>query len=101
MNRRVRLQSSMVLRRKNKLEYPKEGDNGWIGILQHYFVAAWIPKEGAQREFFTRKLDNGLYSIGTVVPFQLIEPNSKGAVSVTLYAGPAIQNLIRLLQDWV
>jgi YidC/Oxa1 family membrane protein insertase len=29
---------------KNKLEYPKESDNGWIGILQHYFVSAWIPK---------------------------------------------------------
>ncbi len=81
---------------KNKLEYPKEGDNGWIGILQHYFVAAWIPKEGAQREFFTRKLDNGLYSIGTVVPFQLIEPNSKGAVSVTLYAGPAHSKLDKI-----
>lgn len=78
---------------KNKLEYPKESDNGWIGILQHYFVSAWIPKEGAQREFFTRKLDNGLYSIGAVVPFQVIEPNSKGAVSVTLYAGPAQSNL--------
>ena len=81
---------------KNKLEYPKESDNGWIGILQHYFVSAWIPKEGAQREFFTRKLDNGLYSIGTVVPFQAIEPNSKGTVSVTLYAGPAQSKLDKI-----
>jgi YidC/Oxa1 family membrane protein insertase len=30
------------------------------------------------------------------VPFQVIEPNSKGAVSVTLYAGPAQSNLDKI-----
>lgn len=78
---------------KAKTEYPKESKDGWIGILQHYFVSAWIPKEGDQREYFTRKLENGLYSVGTVVPLVSIEPGNSAQASAQLYAGPAQSNL--------
>jgi YidC/Oxa1 family membrane protein insertase len=81
---------------KGKFEYPKDANDGWIGILQHYFVSAWIPKEGAQREYFTRKLDGGLYSIGTVIPMAALEPGSKGQVSAQLYAGPAQSSLDKI-----
>ena len=81
---------------KGKLEYQKESKDGWIGILQHYFVSAWIPKEGIQREYFTRKLDNGLYSIGTVVAMAALEPGSSGQVNAQLYAGPAQSSLDKL-----
>jgi YidC/Oxa1 family membrane protein insertase len=78
---------------KNKLEYPKESDNGWIAILQHYFVAAWLPKDKSNREYFTRKLDNGLYSVGVVVPVGKVEAGQKGELTVPLYAGPAESTL--------
>jgi YidC/Oxa1 family membrane protein insertase len=78
---------------KGKTEYQKEGDNGWVGVLQHYFVSAWLPKDQSKREYFTRKLDGGLYAIGVIVPVQTIMPNSKSSVAVSLYAGPAQSNL--------
>ncbi|TAN81367.1 MAG: membrane protein insertase YidC [Gallionella sp.] len=78
---------------KGKAEYPKQADDGWIGILQHYFVAAWLPKEKANREYFTRKLDGGLYSAGVVLPELTIDPGQKALVGSTLYAGPAQVNL--------
>lgn len=78
---------------KGKLEYPKESDNGWVGILQHYFVAAWLPKDKTNREFFTRKLDGGLYTTGTIVPVATVAPGQKVVVSVPLYAGPAKSSL--------
>lgn len=78
---------------KGKLEYPKEADNGWAGMLQHYFVAAWLPKDKTNREFFTRKLDNGLYSAGIVLPVATVAPGQKSVVSVPLYAGPAQSGL--------
>ena len=81
---------------KGKLEYQKEAKDGWIGILQHYFVSAWIPKEGVQREYFTRKLDNGLYSIGTVVAMADLEPGVSSQVNAQLYAGPAQSSLDKL-----
>ena len=81
---------------KGKLEYPKQSDNGWIGILQHYFVAAWLPKEKTTREYFTHKLDGGLYSVGVVLPSLVIDPGQKVHVSSTLYAGPTEANLDKI-----
>lgn len=78
---------------KNKVPYPKEADNGWVGMLQHYFVTAWIPSEKSNREYFTRKLDNGLYSAGVVVPFPVISAGKTRKVDVRLYAGPAQSTL--------
>ena len=42
---------------KGKTPYSKTADDGWIGIVQHYFVAAWIPPEKVPREFYTKRLD--------------------------------------------
>lgn len=79
---------------KGKVNYQKEADNGWIGMLQHYFVAAWIPKESGKHEFFTKKLDNGLYSVGVILPVASIEPGQKITTDqVKLYAGPAQSKL--------
>ena len=81
---------------KGKLEYPKQSDDGWIGILQHYFVAAWLPKEKSNREFFTRKLDGDLYSVGVVLPSLTIESGQKANTGSSLYAGPTEANLDKI-----
>jgi YidC/Oxa1 family membrane protein insertase len=81
---------------KGKSEYPKQSDDGWIGILQHYFVAAWLPKEKVSREFFTRKLDGDMYSVGIVFPGLAIDPGQKTHVGSTLYAGPTEANLDKI-----
>ena len=81
---------------KGKAEYPKQAEDGWIGILQHYFVAAWLPKEKTNREYFMRKLDGDLYSVGMVSPEITINPGQKVVVGATLYAGPAQTNLDKI-----
>jgi YidC/Oxa1 family membrane protein insertase len=81
---------------KNKASYVKQADNGWIGILQHYFVSAWIPKEGTSRENFTRKLDGGLYSVGVILPAVSVAPGEKSVESAELYAGPTEATLDRI-----
>ncbi len=78
---------------KGKISYPKDSDNGWIGMLQHYFVAAWLPKDKTNREFFTRKLEGDAYSAGVIVPVAAIAPGQKSVISVPLYAGPAQSTL--------
>lgn len=78
---------------KGKVEYPKKSDNGWIGMLQHYFVAAWMPADKTEREFFTRKIDNRLYSAGVIVAAPTVAPGQRSLISVPLYAGPAESNL--------
>lgn len=74
---------------KNNTSYPKSADNGWIGMLQHYFVVAWLPKNNVEREYFTRKLDNGLYAAGTIIPVETANPGQTVKFSIPLYSGPA------------
>ncbi|MCC7327539.1 MAG: membrane protein insertase YidC [Burkholderiales bacterium] len=79
-----------------KLPYQKSADNGWVGMIEHYFVAAWLPSDEAKtpREFFTRKLDNGLYAAGVIVPMGTIAPGATGEVRVPLYVGPQDQDVL-------
>lgn len=81
---------------KNKTKYAKQADSGWIGILQHYFVAAWLPKENSNREYFTRKLDGDLYSVGVVLPAEVIAPGQTAVEGAQLYAGPTESTLDKI-----
>jgi YidC/Oxa1 family membrane protein insertase len=78
---------------KDKTKHSQSADNGWAGMLQHYFVAAWLPKDKLQREYYTRKLENDLYSVGVILPVTAIAPNQTAKINVPLYAGPAQTSL--------
>ncbi|MEK6591587.1 MAG: membrane protein insertase YidC [Pseudomonadota bacterium] len=82
---------------KAKTPYPKNGNDGWIAMLQHYFFSAWLPKNGAPREFYTRLLDGGLYSAGVIVPAGAIQSGKNGMLTVPLYAGPQEQDKLAKL----
>lgn len=77
---------------KGKISYPKKSNDGWIAFLQHYFLSAWLPANDAPREFYTQRLDNGLYAAGVILPLGSIEPGANRALSVPLYAGPEEQD---------
>jgi YidC/Oxa1 family membrane protein insertase len=76
---------------KGKGDYPKQANDGWIAMVQHYFVAAWMPAENVAREYFAKKLPDGLYAAGTIVAVPALEPGARARVAVPLYAGPQEQ----------
>jgi len=71
-----------------KAEFATKVNNGWIGMVQHYFVSAIIPKESAQRENFARKIDDKLFAFGSLMPVGMVDPNETVETDVRLYAGP-------------
>jgi YidC/Oxa1 family membrane protein insertase len=73
---------------KGKVEYPVKTDNGWISMVQHYFVSAFVPPEKAQREIFTKKIDNNLYAIGNILPLGTVAPGATASMDAQLYSGP-------------
>ena len=75
---------------KGKAPYSKNmQEAGWVAVIQHYFLSAFLPKDKTQREFYTNKLDgSGLYAAGAKVVGAAIAPGQKGVISVPLYAGP-------------
>ncbi len=77
---------------KGKISYPKKSDDGWIALLQHYFLSAWLPANNTPREFYTKRLDNGLNAAGVIVSLGTIAPGASGTLTVPLYAGPQEQD---------
>jgi YidC/Oxa1 family membrane protein insertase len=72
---------------KNKAKFAQKADNGWLAMVQHYFVAAWLPAAGTQREYFMRKVGEDLYSAGVILPV-----GADGKSTISLYAGPQEQD---------
>ncbi len=68
-----------------------ESNDGWVGLLQHYFVSAWIPKDGLAREFYTKKLNEHMYIIGTKSSLSTIAPGASLIIPARLFAGPQTQ----------
>jgi YidC/Oxa1 family membrane protein insertase len=79
---------------KNKPELPKPASNGWVGMIQHYFVSAWVPKDGTPREYYARTVDKNLYSIGMLQPLGSIAPQATVGSSAQLYVGPQNQHAL-------
>lgn len=77
--------------------YEKNADNGWIAMVQHHFVSAWIPKQGEKRENYTRQLDTHLYSVGTLISLGTVEPGKSVSDTALLYSGPQDQNRLKQL----
>lgn len=63
-------------------------NDGWVGLLQHYFVSAWIPKEGLARKFYTEKLSDNMYRIGTKSTLTSIAPGASLTIPARLFTGP-------------
>ena len=71
-----------------KQPYPKKAKDGWIAIVQHYFVSAWLPKQGTEREYFTNKVGDNLYTAGVVTPIGTIAPGASATADMPVYIGP-------------
>lgn len=60
---------------------------GWAGIIQHYFIGAWIPNQSETNHFYSKALDDGRYTLGMVSPETVVEPGASNTFSSQLYVG--------------
>ena len=75
----------------NDEPFSKRLPAGWVAILQHYFVSAWIPSQQACHDYFASQLSNGDNVIGYKNQNVDIAPGSATTISQTLYVGPKDQ----------
>lgn len=75
---------------KEKLNKPVT--DGWVAMMQHYFLAAWIPPRGQQDTFYTNVLDNSRYIIGLYSPPVSIAPGTTHAFDNQIFIGPKLQD---------
>jgi len=82
---------------KNKAEFEKQSNQGYVAMVQHYFVSAWLLDDTQQREIFARKIENNLYSVGMVTPLPQILPGQKITNTARLYVGPQEEKILESL----
>ena len=80
---------------KGKVESAKQGNDGWIAFVQHYFVAAWVPQATGSRDYVVEKRPDGVYSARVVLPVPAIPPGATARVVAPLYAGPQEQRRLK------
>ena len=64
----------------NDTDLPSQSNEGWIAMLQHYFLTAWVPQQDINRELYTRQLDKHLYAIGSIVAVGEVAPGAEKVV---------------------
>lgn len=77
-------------------EYAQEAKNGWVAMLQHYFVGAWLlsPLKGnnvcaaTPCRFDIKAAGDGLYHAGVIVTVPTIAAGAKTELTVPLFIGP-------------
>ena len=76
---------------------PTQATEGWIAMLQHYFLTAWVPQQEGSRELYTRQLDKHLFAIGSIVSMGEVAPGAQKAIDSTLYVGPQDQRRLEYI----
>ena len=76
--------------RKGKLD--RSVADGWIAMMQHYFLAAWIPPAGVLETFYTNVLADSRYIIGKYSPAVSIAPGATHIFENELFVGPKLQD---------
>ncbi len=71
-------------------------NGGWVAMVQHYFLSAWVPNPNQQHVYQTRKSGNHYYA-GFVSSPVTIKPESTETISVQFYAGPKSQDRLKEL----
>ena len=88
---------------KDSAEYQRKATGGYVGMIQHYFVSAWVmqPETGtnicannACTVEMKHRADN-LYSAGVNVTASNIAAGANQTFSANLFAGPQVTSILK------
>ena len=74
----------------------KTAKGGWVAVLQHYFVTAWVP-DASYDAVMTTRVSGAENFIGFTSPVVTVAPGAEQTISATLYAGPKVQENLKPL----
>ncbi len=75
--------------------YDGANRGGWVALVQHYFISAWIPAADAQNTFSMLKTAAGDNIARFTSPELQLAPGASGSIAVQFYAGPKDQSRLR------
>lgn len=79
--------------KESKLDLKVKG--GWVAMLQHYFLGAWVPSPEEENHFYTEVYPGERYTVGTYTPSITVAKDAEYTFTSSLVAGPKLQNQLR------
>lgn len=76
--------------------------DGWVAMLQHYFVTAWVPSRQDIERYYTRVVRGNRYPeyiIGMHSPSQRVAPGASTQFASQLYIGPKNQKKLEKIAE--
>ncbi|MCB1751818.1 MAG: membrane protein insertase YidC [Gammaproteobacteria bacterium] len=74
-----------------------EAKGGWFGMLQHYFIGAWIPPADETDHFYTNVLPGQRYVLGAYTPSISVAPGGSHTFTTGFVAGPKLQDKLEAI----
>ncbi len=74
---------------------------GWIAMIQHYFLSAWIPNAEQSHTFSARVTGSGFNIAGFTSPSLVLDPGNSGEVGAGFYAGPKDQYRLKEISPYL
>ena len=74
---------------------------GWMAMIQHYFLSAWVPNADQTNTFYTRVTASGFNIAGFTSPAIVVDPGNTGTVGAEFYAGPKNQNRLKEISPYL
>ena len=73
----------------------RDAVGGWLGMMQHYFIAAIVPNTTESMHYYSKTLDTERHALGLIAPTLAVSAGASITTSVQLYAGPKLQGLMK------
>ena len=83
----------------DETELREEVEGGWVSLLQHYFLSAWIPNAEDNNLIWGRPRADGTYTVGFTGPTKRVAVGATGEWQAQFYVGPKDQDRLAALAE--
>ena len=84
----------------NDAAYRKTSQGGWVALIQHYFLTAWIPDQKESYKYQGQWSESSKrYVLGYTAQNKILAPGGKAKTNNTLYVGPKYPAELSKIQE--
>ncbi len=83
----------------NSSDLSRKNTGGWSAMIQHYFATAWVPPATEENHFYTKKLEDSRYVIGSYSELVTVESLEQTTLVSKLFVGPKLQPVMEQVSE--
>ncbi len=72
----------------------REGQGGWVAMIQPYFLSAWAPPQNQQNLYYVTTDSRDRNVVAFAGPTSSVAADGEATLSATLYMGPKVQDYL-------